>query len=877
MSLRLRTKVFLGLFFLAGLMTLTSGYIFYYFQAKAIREDFKESHNSIANVISNNLKQAENLTDQMMLNTAYGLEEIVNKGVPSKIELQKLRDKFKVTDFYIINKKGKFIRSTDDFAETTNFNFFNFCGDYKDLVSKPFLIDQTPILLAHPPNNEKPYKFTHLTSRDKNYIIEVGIHLAYIQNILKTSLTSYPAINMITLKTPSDQVLGQIKSNNNSGDILKIVKYVDASDSQCCQCKTKKLTDGKYFYKLEFDVSTVEMNRALKRILNTITILEIFLILICLFVSRIVSRSILKKFESLALALDTISATGDLQLSESKLKDKDLESITESFNRMIRNLIEKENRIVESEKLKTHYNLSNQVAHDIRSPLEMLKGIKEDLALLPEDSRRRIQLGINRIEEITFNLLKANKQESISDNLSEPQELLGLILSVVTEKKIEYRNNEKVEFIDHLGSNSFGLFSRANRSNIKSILSNLINNAIESFSNGSGRVEISLDSDHGVNVIKIKDNGPGISETVASKLFTKGFTTKKLGNGLGLVNAKHDLETIGGSLTFESEVGKGTTFTITLPKSDIPPSFIDAIHAYKYERIIVLDDDPSFHDVWSKRLEGLESKIEHIYSVEEMFSKYQALHPKILLLSDFELMDTDYDGIDTILKLNHAEHSVLVTARNEELEIQERCLKAGIKLLPKSLVNYVKVIKDLSESSQAQLKSASMVGDSAGFTSKSDSSISVPEDLNSLSSFKFGHNEGSEGGKREAYASKYVAENEARTSDAQDAQNQKTLIVLIDDDKLVRYNWSSHCEKKGIQFKAFVSIDSFLDEASSIPKEAKIYIDSNLGNDVKGEIESEKIFHLGFKNLYLATGYGKEYIKKPDWIIEIYSKSPEII
>ena len=269
------------------------------------------------------------------------------------------------------------------------------------------------------------------------------------------------------------------------------------------------------------------------------------------------------------------------------------------------------------------------------------------------------------------------------------------------------------------------------------------------------------------------------------------------------------MEAIGGSLSFETEEGKGTTFTITLPKSDTPSSFIDAIHAHNYERIIILDDDPSFHDVWSKRLEGLESKVEHIYSVENMLSKYQSLHPKILLLSDFELMDKSYDGIDTIIKLNHANHSVLVTARSEELEIQERCLKAGIKLLPKSLVNYVKIIK---ESPEVEL-----------------------------------------------------------------THHSASLTVLIDDDKLIRYNWSSFCEKKGIPFKDFNSIDDFLHVADSIPKDAKIFIDSSLGNNLKGEVESEKIFKLGFKNLYLATGYEKESINKPNWILDVHSKSPEVV
>jgi signal transduction histidine kinase/CheY-like chemotaxis protein/arsenate reductase-like glutaredoxin family protein len=801
-------------------MTLISGYIFYYYQSKSIREDFISNHNSIANVIANNLKQAENLTDQMMLNTAYGLEDIVSRGVPSKKELQRLRDQFKVTDFYIISNTGKFLKSTDDFAETTDFNFFNFCSSYKNLVDRPFLVDQTPILLAHPPNNNKPYKFTHLTSRDKKYIIEVGIHLEYIQNILKSSLSSYPSIKQITLKTPADQVLGQINSNKSSGDFLKITKEVEANDSQCCQCKTKKLTSGNYFYRLEFDVSTSEMNKALNRIFEAITFVIFVLVLLSLIFSRIISKSILKKFESLSLALDTITATGDLNQVTPQIKDKDLDSISQSFNRMIKNLVEKENKLIESEKLKTYYNLSNQVAHDIRSPLEMLKGLKEDTALLPEDARRRIQLGINRIEEITFNLLKANKKQDADSKEVQTQELLSLGLSILTEKRIEYQNKERIQLIDSFDDNSFGLFSKVNRSVLKSILSNLINNSVEAIGNNEGLIEISLFATDSHNIFKVIDSGPGIPEEIASKLFTKGFTSKASGNGLGLYNAKQDLEALGGAINFESQIGKGTTFTISLPKSEMPQSFINAINAYKYDRIIVLDDDPAFHDVWKNRLQEVESKVEHIFSVKEMLTKYKGLHPKILLLSDFELMDDEFDGIDLINKLNHKEHSILVTARSEESEIQDRCIKSGIKLLPKSLVNYVMV---------------RMTG--------------MPRVT------------GREG----------IGEGQACVEIVQHP------IILIDDDKLVHINWAAHCKKKGIPFIGFRSIDEFIKASENLDKGIRIFIDSNLGDGIKGEIESEKIFNLGFKNLYLATGYQKEDITKPEYIIQIFSKNPDCI
>jgi hypothetical protein len=97
------------------------------------------------------------------------------------------------------------------------------------------------------------------------------------------------------------------------------------------------------------------------------------------------------------------------------------------------------------------------------------------------------------------------------------------------------------------------------------------------------------------------------------------------------------------------------------------------------------------------------------------------------------------------------------------------------------------------------------------------------------------------------------------------------------DDRLIRLNWNSCSKNNGFQFHGFKSIAQFIAFSTGIDKGSKIYIDSNLGDGIIGEIESEKIFALGFLNLYLATGYEKGSIQKPAWIKEIYSKSPENI
>jgi signal transduction histidine kinase/FixJ family two-component response regulator len=476
--------------------------------------------------------------------------------------------------------------------------------------------------------------------------------------------------------------------------------------------------------------------------------------------------------------------------------------------------------------------LATQVAHDIRSPLEALKSLRNEIEILPDISKKKVNLSIGRIEEITYNLLKLNKSQTKSNELNS-EELLCLILDVIIEKEIEYRSNTDIQIYSDFNELSYGLFSKIEKSAFKSIISNLVNNSFEAMNGRMGNVKIQLFPFEDLNIIKIIDSGLGISPEIKNSIFIKGFTTKKMGNGLGLYSARQAIESYGGNIEFTSEVGKGTILTIKLPKCERSLTHISSININNYQRIIILDDDPSFHEVWIKRLTGLESKIEHIYSVKEMFSKYRVLHPEILLLSDFELMDKDYDGIDMIIKLNHVKHSLLVTARNEEPEIQERCLKAGIKLLPKSLVNYVKVI-----------------------TTKSHFDL--------ISEISKNYEDAGE-------------RNGIFIQDGQGGVEFFPPVVLIDDDKLVHINWASYCKNKGVPFVGFKSIDEFIKDSDRFDKRIKIFVDSNLSDGTKGEIESERIFNLGFKNLYLATGYQKEEIHKPEWILEVFDKSPEIV
>ena len=105
--------------------------------------------------------------------------------------------------------------------------------------------------------------------------------------------------------------------------------------------------------------------------------------------------------------------------------------------------------------------------------------------------------------------------------------------------------------------------------------------------------------------------------------------------------------------------------------------------------------------------------------------------------------------------------------------------------------------------------------------------------------------------------------------------NNDRKVVLIDDDELIQIGWRRSGKKMGYDVQTFTTIEDFLNSSTQFKKETPIFIDSNLGNGIKGEIESEKIYNLGFEKLYLATGYQKSEINVPSWILEVYPKNLE--
>ena len=129
-----------------------------------------------------------------------------------------------------------------------------------------------------------------------------------------------------------------------------------------------------------------------------------------------------------------------------------------------------------------------------------------------------------------------------------------------------FSNTAKIEirYYNNLGKR---VYIFADKEQISRVFINLFNNAIQSIpEDRTGKIEVTAERQFHSAVIKISDNGRGIPDEVKDKLFMPNFTTKSSGMGLGLAIIKNIIENINGSISFETSLGKGTTFILEFPE-----------------------------------------------------------------------------------------------------------------------------------------------------------------------------------------------------------------------------------------------------------------------------------------------------------------------
>ncbi len=278
-------------------------------------------------------------------------------------------------------------------------------------------------------------------------------------------------------------------------------------------------------------------------------------------------------FFSMLLAF-TVAASSSWQLHKHReISFQDInerikaEAKLDEYSKNLERIIEKRTKALrDAERLATIGATAGMVGHDIRNPLQAITGdlylAKLDVATLPDDqtktsmqeSLEAIEQNIDYIDKIVADLQDYARPIKPIIKTLELETIVKLLIKTNIPKNIQ--TTYKIDADANIINCDYVLLKR--------ILTNLIINAIQAMPDG-GKLSIDARKELQNILIFVQDTGVGIPEDAKPNIFKPMFTTKAKGQGFGLVVVKRLTEVLGGTVSFESDFGRGAKFIISLP------------------------------------------------------------------------------------------------------------------------------------------------------------------------------------------------------------------------------------------------------------------------------------------------------------------------
>lgn len=251
-------------------------------------------------------------------------------------------------------------------------------------------------------------------------------------------------------------------------------------------------------------------------------------------------------------------------------RNDEIGSLIKEYNNMILALDRSANRIMRSERESAWREMAKQVAHEIKNPLTPLRlGVqllerawREKDPNFDDKFVRFCASFIEQIESLNRIASEFSNFAKMPDTKLDDVEIVDVI-----EKSMSLYNSNQHLSIELMLSVDRGIIVHGDRDQLLRTFNNLIKNALEARIHHQKCLVVIEVKPREFNqiAISVKDFGKGIDEIVQGKLFQPNFTTKSSGTGLGLAFVKQTVESMGGTIDFETARDLGTTFIIVLP------------------------------------------------------------------------------------------------------------------------------------------------------------------------------------------------------------------------------------------------------------------------------------------------------------------------
>lgn len=326
------------------------------------------------------------------------------------------------------------------------------------------------------------------------------------------------------------------------------------------------------FLNLPYFARQGELRHEISNFLVTFTNIYVILIALGLLITLFLSNFLLRPLQILRENIGKMQISQPGQQIKWKHNDEIGQLISE-YNRMTKELAISAELLAKSERESAWREMAKQVAHEIKNPLTPMKlsiqHLQKAWDAKADDFDERIRRFTNTLTQHIDALSEIATAFSDFARLPGNNQHLQINLESTIKTAIglfEDTGNITINFNVQKGP----LYSiKSNDKQLLGVFHNLLKNAIQSFGHGKpGMIDVSLSKEENHYKIEIKDNGSGIKEEEKLKIFSPSFTTKSSGMGLGLAIVRAIVESLNGTITFESQEGYGTTFRIKIPISE---------------------------------------------------------------------------------------------------------------------------------------------------------------------------------------------------------------------------------------------------------------------------------------------------------------------
>ena len=362
---------------------------------------------------------------------------------------------------------------------------------------------------------------------------------------------------------------------------------------------------GKNIITIAEEISKTERTsvQALLNASQRILVFSIVLLSIAVIaIGQVLSRMVVKPLKLIEKNMEVI-ADGRFEKIEIDSRDREIASLTNAFNKMMRELELRQRHLVQSEKLASLGTLLSGVAHELNNPLSNISSSNQILMEELKESRNKPASGRLCIDPdfVTDMLTQINDQTDRARNIvrsllefsrDKDFKKQNLPVKVLFEETIRFVKGQMPAHTTVSMDIPDDLKLTVDKQRIQQAFLNLIKNALDAVAENGGAVMVTAkrhsavdkaEDDMGIyNYLKyrgkctleedtvdiqVRDTGPGIPSDVLSKIFDPFFTTKDVGkgSGLGLYIVHEIVEEHDGCIAVDSEPGKGTTFLIRLP------------------------------------------------------------------------------------------------------------------------------------------------------------------------------------------------------------------------------------------------------------------------------------------------------------------------